>query len=554
VSGGLTETLLDRVARQAELRPDRLALAFPPEGQYSWSSLHAALRRLADHFAGAGVRPGARLLVLSDSPREQALAFLGGMACAAVPTILSHPSVKQTVERFVPTFLAMLKRGATTHVICSRDIEERAGAWLALPGSGVTLLGLPDEGLLVGPGRDFARWPDPAFLQYSSGTTGMRKGVAVSHAMLREQSLLYAEAIGMTEDDTVVSWLPLYHDMGLVGCLLIPMYVGAASVHMSPFRWVQNPASILDLIAEHRATFAWFPNFAFRLLASRVPVGHPANFASVKALVNSGEPLRPAAIDAFLARFAPAGLRAEQLQCSYGMAENTFAITQTRMGGVPIRDTIDRDRFQVDKLAIPAAPGARALELLSCGRPLPRHGVRIRLDDGALAADRQIGEIEITSPCLFDGYAGASEDAPPTRDGWFRTGDLGYFAGGELFVSGRSKDLIIHRGINLYPEDIEAAVGQVRGCKPGRAVVFGSYDEEAGTELIVALLEADGDGVAAPELARRVRARIFEHFGVVPADVCVVAPGTLVKSTSGKLSRGANRELYLTRFLIAGRK
>jgi acyl-CoA synthetase (AMP-forming)/AMP-acid ligase II len=279
---------------------------------------------------------------------------------------------------------------------------------------------------------------------------------------------------------------------------------------------VQQPALFLELAAAHRATFAWLPNFAFRVLAARVPATFAGDLSSLKAIVNCGEPVRASVFDAFLARFGRLGITPETLQCSYGMAENTFAITQTAMGGIPRRER----------------------GLLSCGAPLADHEVRIR-----------DGEIELRSPCLFAGYD-AAEGKTLDADGWFATGDLGYFSDGELFVSGRIKDMIIHRGVNLHPEDVEEVLGQVPGCKAGRAIVFGVFDEEAGTEKIIALLEEDQPEGGRAGLLARARAAVFENFGVLPSELVVVAPNSLLKSTSGKASRSANRELYLQKKLI----
>jgi acyl-CoA synthetase (AMP-forming)/AMP-acid ligase II len=210
------------------------------------------------------------------------------------------------------------------------------------------------------------------------------------------------------------------------------------------------------------------------------------------------------------------------------MAENTFAITQTRIGECP-----RRDRFE---------QAGRIVEMVTSGRAVDGTEIRIRTPTG-LAIDREVGELEIRGPSLFTKYDGAATDAV-AGDGWFRTGDLGYAVDGDYFVTGRSKDLIIHRGVNLHPEDIEEVIGEIPGCKPGRVVVFGVLDDVADTEEIVVMVETAGD-IPAAVLAVPVRARVYEQFGCVPSKIVVVAPGTLLKSTSGKPSRSANRAQYL---------
>ncbi len=512
------------------------------------------IRRVARALAERGLRPGDRVNILSDAPHDQVIAFLGAVAAGAWPAILSHPSIKQSEERFLATLTGVLKQdgGADPWLVCSPEFQARADAWAAARGLPVRTLAVPDAELpAVAPEAEAGESiesGDVFFIQYSSGTTGMRKGVAVTYPMFRAQARAYLERVGLSSGDVVVSWLPLYHDMGLIACLLLSLWVGAPSIHISPFAWLRDPVVLLDLVAEHQATFTFLPNFALRLLAERVPAAHATRLGSLRVVVNAGEPVRPSAHDIFLRRFSGHGARPEILQCLYGLAESVFGVTQTRPGAPPRRDRVERLTFQMFQLAVPASEDASAdqiLELMSSGPPLSGHHVRV-VRDGEVAADRQVGELEVKSDSLFQGYVSAP--AAFTPDGWFPTGDLGYTLGEDVFVTGRIKDLIIHRGVNLHPEDLEEVIGWVPGCKHGRVVVFAAYDEDAGTDRVVGMLEAENDRVDVPALIKEARERVHDSFGVTLHDLVVVSAGTLMKSTSGKLSRSANRDIYQARF------
>ena len=538
--------MMARLARHAETRPNDLALRFPPGKIYTWAALWIQVRRVARTLLDGGLHAGDRVNILSDVPHDQVLGFLGAVAAGAVPAILSHPSIKQSDERFLVTLAGVLEHDeGRAWLLCSSEFQERASRWSETKGLRIRTLTVP-YAALPEPLAELGPPLETFFIQYSSGTTGMRKGVAVTYRMFRAQARAYLERVGLSQTDVVVSWLPLYHDMGLIACLLLSLWVGAPSIHISPFAWLRDPSSLLDLVAEHEATFTFLPNFALRLLCERVPTSHATRVGSLRVIVNAGEPVRPSAHDAFLRRFAAHGARPEMLQCLYGLAESVFGVTQTRPGMAPRRDRVERLTFQMFQRAVPSSnDDEQVLEFMSSGPALPNHHVRV-VRDGEVVADREVGELEVKSDSLFDGYVSAR--ATFTAEGWFPTGDLGYTLGEDVFVTGRIKDLIIHRGSNLHPEDLEEAITWVPGCKHGRVVVFAIYDEDAGTDRVIAMLEAESDEADLDSLAAEARARVHDGFGVVLADLVVVSAGTLLKSTSGKLSRSANREIYRERF------
>jgi acyl-CoA synthetase (AMP-forming)/AMP-acid ligase II/thioesterase domain-containing protein len=541
--------LLERLDQHAAGKPDELALAFlsrsgPPE-EMGWAALRARVRGLAAHLVRAGVRREDVLFVLSAAPSEQALGFLGALAAGALPSVLSFPSLKQSEDRFRATLEPIARSTGARWVLASADLAPA----VARTQLQIGVLDFPAGGAPAPAGAE-APLPAPAggFLQFSSGTTGLRKCVRITDRMLQEQAAAYGQALALGPADRIASWLPLYHDMGLVACLLLPLYQGLASVHLSPFDWLAQPSLLLRAVSTYRATLVWLPNFAYGLCAERIAdeeLAGGVDLGSLRAVINCSEPVRERAHALFAQRFGRWSIRPEQLQACYAMAEATFAVTQTAPGQPARLDRVQAGPFASEHRALPAAGPEEALTFVSCGRPIAGMEVRI----AGAAGERQVGEIEVRGPSVIAGYGadGSGGRESFTGDGWYRTGDLGYLAEGELYVTGRAKDLIIHRGSNLYPTDVEEVVAEVPGCKPGRMVALGVYDEAQGTEEVVVLLEADGSREDVEALRREVRERVWARLNVAMRDVEVCEPGSLRKSTSGKLSRSANRALYLER-------
>jgi len=368
-------------------------------------------------------------------------------------------------------------------VVTSRAIAQR------LQGKGRLPRGLLEDGSAL-EGSQPRRNGNPSsqgdalFLQFSSGTTGLKKGVAVSAKALLWQVDTYADRIGLREGDRIASWLPLYHDMGLIACFFLPLLRGVPLVAMSPFEWVAHPEMLLDAVTRHRASLAWLPNFAYNLLAARAGAAAGADLSSLRALINCSEPVLESSHRLFLERFAPVGLRREALASCYALAENTFAVTS---GG------IERP------LATETRDGR---VLVSSGRALPETAIRVLDPHGSPLAEGEMGEIAIATPCLFSGYVGnPQETAASLKAGWFHTGDLGFLRDGELFVAGRIKDLLIIGGRNFYPQDVEALVDEVPGVIPGRCVALGVDDAALGTQVLVVIAEARlPEGAARDEL------------------------------------------------------
>src|SRR5208337_1571720 len=330
-----------------------------------------------------------------------------------------------------------------------------------------------------------------AFIQHSAGTTGLQKGVALTHAAVLRQIEHLADALKIEgAADCVYSWLPLYHDMGLIACFMLPMVCHVTVVLQSPLEWVMHPETMLQIITECKCTLAWMPNFAFQFVPRRTPANRWAQYdlSSARALINCSEPVRSSSMQEFQNAFSAIGLRRGVLQSSYAMAENVFAVTQSdinRASG-PARIWADGQTFRSGHLIVPVAEGTpSAVSFTSSGQLLPGNEIRIASDAGVLLAPGHVGEILVKSDSLFTGYYNRPDlTAKTIVEGWYHTGDLGFTQDGELYVIGRKKDLLIVGGENLYPQDIEEIVASHAAIHDGRVIAMGVYNPDLGTEDI----------------------------------------------------------------------
>jgi fatty-acyl-CoA synthase len=393
------------------------------------------------------------------------------------------------------------------------------------------------------------------FLQFSGGTTGSQKCVPVTRRMLEAQLDRLRDRLGFSEADSVVSWLPMYHDMGLIACLWLPLYCGAPSLQFAAGDWLLRPELLLQFLERYHGTFTWLPNFAFAYLAQRrAAITQACDLKQVRAWINCSEPVRRSSMTAFAQAFSDLGVSPAALQASYAMAENVFAVTQTDVAA-PLRHV---PRALVHHGAL--GPSARTHEVLdelyvSSGRCLADTSVRVVGGDGSGCAECEAGEIHIRSPSLFGGYW--SEDGLDQgtlqNDGWHATGDYGFCDQGELFVIGRLKDVIIIGGQNIFPEDPETLAARVPGVRPGRVVAFGFDDRALGTQSlgVVAEMADTFNRQSADRIEAEIRSLIFACLGVAPRHVLVVPARWIVKSTAGKISRKDTRARFLQQLAAA---
>jgi acyl-CoA synthetase (AMP-forming)/AMP-acid ligase II len=358
----------------------------------------------------------------------------------------------------------------------------------------------------------------------------------------------YEPAVGLRSDDHIATWLPLYHDMGLVACAIMPAVRGVPVTALSPLHWVTRPAALLRAIDRYRCTLAWMPNFAFEFLAARVRDSQieGVSLASMRAWINCSEPTLAESHRRFARRYGPRGVRPEHLWTCYAAAEATFAMTQSSDRIPPVVERLDREAFVARGVALRSGDGT-GIETMSAGLPLQGTRLRIVDHDGRDLPERRIGEIAVQSESLFSGYFRRPEStAVVLRSGWYYSGDLGYLSDGHLFVTGRKTDLVIIAGRNYYPQDIERVVGEVEGVHDGRVVALGVDDPAIGTQRVVVLAEVDDPALVDDvDLAARIRETVASRFDCAIDDVRLVPHMWLLKTSSGKIARAPNLQRYL---------
>ncbi|MNF55645.1 Long-chain-fatty-acid--AMP ligase FadD26 [compost metagenome] len=463
------------------------------------------------------IYPPLRLSQIEDHLRRQA-----GILCNAEVKVLITVTQAKLLARLIQPQVPSLSR-----IVCVAELTGEGGEW-------------------VTPSRQA---DDIAFLQYTSGSTGQPKGVMVSHVNLLANLRAMGRALKVGPQDVFVSWLPMYHDMGLIGAWLGSLYYGYSLVLMSPLAFLARPAHWLWAIDRFRGTMSAAPNFAYELCLGKLADGDLAglDLSSWRLAFNGAEPVSPDTLQRFAERFVRYGLAPTALAPVYGLAEATLGVAFPPLGRGPRIDRVQRDAFQACGIALPAQADANAtLRFVSSGRPLPGHQIRIVDGNGVELPERSEGHLQFSGPSTTAGYYRNPEETRRVlRDGWFDSLDFAYMAGGEVYLTGRAKDLIIRAGRNIYPYDVEAAVGNLPGLRKGCIAVFGSPDPATGTERLVVLAEThEKEAGARQQLQQQVNRIVFDLTGVAPDDIVLAPPHSVLKTSSGKLRRTASRELY----------
>ena len=545
-------TLLDALALQSSA-DHRAAIIYVQTGaeplHISRRQFRSAVENIAQALKRLGIKPHDLVVIAHTQNLESIYAFWGALLIGAVPSMFPTMTEKLDPQIYMRSMADLVRLSDVRAILTTDDFAPVLGKNISCPVFGSAQLANAAGERAQAAFQPIA--PDPgqiAFLQHSSGTTGLQKGVALSHRAVLNQLAHYGDAIKLNAQDVVVSWLPLYHDMGLIAGFLLPLMQGIPLVLMSPFDWVRHPALLLRAVDEHRGTLCWLPNFAYNHSARRIRRrdGEGYSLASMRLFINCSEPVRHDSHELFLQRFAANGLKPEMLSVSYAMAENTFAVTQTPHGRPAMLDTVDRRALEEKNIAQPVpADHPYAVQKVSCGIPIMKTEIRVVIDGLVTNEERLVGEIAIYSDCMLTEYYNRP-DLQPFNDGWFLTGDRGYMAGGEVYIIGRSKDLIINAGKNVYPQDIEAIVNELPGIHAGRAVVFGVPDPKEGTELIAVVAETGSDDpVERQLLSKRIRQEVSRQSMVSVSYVQLVEPKWLLKTSSGKIARAANRDKWL---------
>lgn len=539
--------------------PDQPAIFLQHSGQpdqtITWRRFIQGAVGYAEALAQAGIKSCEVAILILPHSQDLIYAFAGAVLHGAIPSIMPFLTEKLSPEHYRAGLSSLFEIVSPAVVVTYPEFEQEARQ-AAVGAASIRALIVSDtvfprETPEIGDLPGLRRSPQEiALLQHSSGTTGLQKGVALSHLAIFNQLESYSASLHLDSSDVIVSWLPLYHDMGLIAGFLLPLLTRTPLVLMSPFDWIRAPGKLMQAISRYQGTLCWLPNFAYNFCAQKTRPSDldGVDLASLRAIINCSEPMYLKSHEMFLSRFSSYGLRPQALATCYAMAENVFAVTQGGIGEPVAVDTVSSTSLMNERIARPAGPGERAVQLLSAGRPIASTSVRVVDDQGKGQPERQIGEIALQSNCMLTGYYHRPELTEKAfQDGWYLTGDLGYLADGELYITGRKKDLIIVGGKNIYPQDLEMLAGEVQGVHPGRVTAFGIYNDEAGTEEVVIVAEADFiEDEERARLAEAIRMRINTSSDVVVRKVAVVERGWLLKTSSGKVARSANREKYLS--------
>jgi len=549
------ETLVDVLRFRAGATPHEPHIYFEEgdgrERVLTYGALLERAMNVARWLEFRGLEEGDRVALMLPTCLEFFVCFFGVMLAGGIPIPIYPPFRADRIEEYAGR-QSMILRNAGARMLITFHAAERV-ARLIRPDVPSLERVVEAERLEESKEKPVAallhrpRADQICFLQYTSGSTAAPKGVMATHANLIANIRAMGEAIEVRAGDRAASWLPLYHDMGLIGAWMLPLFFGFPLALLSPITFLSHPVRWLRAIERHRATLTAGPNFAYELCVRKIPDSEleGLDLSSLRGAMNGAEPVLAETIGRFSERFARCGLRPNCVIPVYGLAEASLAVSAPPLGR-PVRvDRIDRDRFETEGLAVPAASDAHALTFVSVGRPIGCE-VKIAGADGGEVGERTEGGLWFRGPSATQGYFRNPEATAQIHreDGWVDSGDRAYRAGGELYITGRIKDIIIKGGHNLYPHEIEDAVGGVDGVRRGCVVAFGVTDPQTGTERLAVVAETRHPGES-----RRIEAAIVETtseaVGIPPDIVRVVPPNSIPKTSSGKLRRTETKRIFL---------
>ena len=528
-------TLLDVLEWHVAQHPDRMHVTVLEDeatviGSMTYAQLADAARKVAAALITRDIVPGDRIALMLPTSLDFFASFFGILYAGAIPVPIYPPARLSQLEEHMYRQAGIL-RNAGARILITVPQALRLASFLRgqVPSlsaiesvAGLTAQSSPCQLPLISSGEA------TAFIQYTSGSTGDPKGVVLSHANLLANIRAIGTAVNATSADVFVSWLPLYHDFGLIGAWLGSLYFAASFYVMSPLSFLRRPESWLWAIHHYRATLSAAPNFAYELCFTKIDPEdiEGLDLSSLRMVANGAEPVSAQTLRRFTQTFERYGFKAGAMAPAYGLAENTLGLTFPPLGRAPLVDRVDRDALGQRAIAEPArADDAQALELVSCGRPLPGDEVRIVDDTGRELAERHEGRVVFRGPSATSGYfRNEAKTRELFRNGWLDSGDQGYMADGELFVTGRIKDMIIRAGRHIYPQEIEEAVGDIPGIIKHGVAVFGTSDPSSGTERTVVMAETSEIDLGAPRGACSPRPRSGDgHFGRAAGTGCTSA-------------------------------
>lgn len=547
-------TLVEALRYHATHHGDRVHITLLEEGDRAQSITYSDLWResgeIAAGLARRGIRPGRPVAIMMQTCRDYFACFFGALRAGGVPVPLYPPAKATQIEEHVKRQSGILNSCEAAILIASEETKRPAALVKSLSPSLQDVVAPADLRVPGAEPESPALLPgDTAMLQYTSGSTGDPKGVTLSHANLLANIRAMKLASNIGPSDTFVSWLPLYHDMGLIGAWLGSLYTGARAVLMSPMLFLARPQRWLKTMSREKGTVTAAPNFAYDLCANRLPEGdlETLDLSSWRLAFNGAEAVHADTLERFSERFAKRGFRRECMTPVYGLAENCLGVSFPPPGRGPRFDRVRRDDLLRNRRAVPAEPGdPTALTFVGCGRPLDRMEVRIVDATGREAGEREHGRLQFRGPSATGGYYRNPEATRKLFDGdWLDSGDLAYVADGEIFPAGRAKDLIIKGGRNIIPTEIEEAVSGVKGVRRGCVAVFGVHDQRSGTERVVIVAES---AQRTPDERAALQKAITEAVSPLldgpPDEIVLAPPRSVPKTPSGKIRRSASKDMY----------
>ena len=546
--GRVSESIGDRFLSLAEIQPDRKWCTYYAGPENCIDVTYGELKERALQYAATfGVGFGKRIAVCLYPSRDLHAAFLGAMLAGHVPAMMPPFSSKTEPEKLRKTIVHFLDSMAPEMVVIDDETLLRLkDASVQLP-SGVGVISSSDVAArCIAPGVQRSG-ADIAFIQHSSGTTGLQKGVALSHRSVVRHFEAYSNAIALdAKTDVVVSWLPLYHDMGLISCFIVPMLAGISIIEIPTLTWAAKPGLLFDAITKYKPTLCWLPNFAYTYLSQGLQRAIGAanwKLSSIRLWTNCSEPVTCRSQEIFLQAFEGIGCMRASLGASYAMAENVFAVTQLTNSMDALME-VSKEAL-ASRQVLPPSGSEDVRILVSCGRPIAGVSLKILEPESDLGSESAVGEIAIKSDFMFSEYWNNPEATAKafTADGYYRSGDSGFVINDAVYVTGRLKDIIIIQGKNLHAGDIEELLSGIQGLIPGRVVALGLADDATGSERLAILAETELTEESEKKIVvSRIRTKITSELGVAASLIRLLPPRWLIKSTSGKMARMENRE------------
>jgi len=520
------------------------------EEEWTWARLEERARQIGMAMQERGMKKGDRVALVLPASNEFVPTFLGIVQGGGVPVPLYPPMGMGQLGGYLDHAKHIVSASRAGHLITNTQIKAVLGKLHDAAPSMSAMLTVADlagdASLMKDPGL---APEDTCFIQFTSGSTSAPKGVVVTHENLHHNcAAVMRDGLATGGEDRGVSWLPLFHDMGLIGFVLAPIHHRVPVTFISPLSFLKRPVTWLEYLSKHRGTITYGPNFSYAIATKRIRDKdlEGLDLSCVRIAGCGAEPIQADTLRAFAERFSKHGFKESAFVPSYGMAENTLAIAFSN--GIPT-DVVDSDTLWTEGVAQALRDGGdgETLEIVGCGKAFPGHGIRIvDTETREVLGERRVGEIQISGPSVMKEYFEAPDKTNETmQDGWLNTGDLGYLADERIFICGRAKDVVIVNGKNYYPQDLEWAAGAVEGVRTGNAIAFASFREGLGREAVVVVAETKEKG-AFDDIATRVKKAVYSATGLMVDDVKVVPAGTIPKTSSGKVQRNKARELYET--------